>query len=296
MSPAPSFAELLAELAGRLATLPDKPEETPEATLRALWHAAAGAPISTELAAESPLPALAEAQYGALRRLLEQRLAGAPLAHLTGRQRFLGIEMLAGPGALIPRKETELLAATAIDLLTERSGSPSVIDACTGSGNVALAIASRMPQARVYACDLSEEALALARRNAEHLHLAPAVEFRAGDLLSPFEAAGFHGSIDLISCNPPYIASANVERMPAEIAAHEPRLAFDGGPFGVAILMRLIRAAPAFLRASGWLVFEVGLGQGPSMTRLLDKHADYGEIRSIADADEATRVVAARRR
>jgi release factor glutamine methyltransferase len=291
-----AFGDLLARVRDHLRTLPDKPEETPEATLRALWHAALGEPKSTELAGESPLPPLAETHYRQLDSLLERRFAGVPLAHLTGRQRFLGIEMLAGPEALIPRKETELLAKTAIDLLAACVGPVRVLDVCTGSGNVALAIASRVPGARVYACDLSPEALGLARRNAQFVGIAHALDFRAGDLLAPFDAPEFHGSVDLVSCNPPYIASANVERMPEEISRHEPRLAFDGGPFGVGVLMRLMREAPRFLRPSGWLVCEVGLGQAQSVTRMLEKHPDYTDLRSVADHNGAGRVVAARRR
>src|SRR5207253_2596570 len=108
------------------------------------------------------------------------------------------------------------------------------------------------PSAKVFASDLSEAAVELARRNAHHLHLARQVEFRVGDLLQPFNGAARVGPADLLTCNPPYISSAGVERMPAEIAAHEPRLAFDGGPLGIGILMRLVREAPSFLRAGGW--------------------------------------------
>jgi release factor glutamine methyltransferase len=297
MTTAPAFEELLAGLRDQLATLPDKPEETAAATLRALWHAAAGAPKSTELASEAPLPVLGTGQHEMLRRLIERRLAGAPLAHLTGKQRFLGLEMLVGPEALIPRKETELLAQTALDLLAAAEpGGRRVVDVCTGCGNVAVAIARRAPGARVFASDLSAEAVALAQRNAEQLGVADLMHFRAGDLLAPFDLPDFRGNVDMITCNPPYIATTNVERMPDEIARHEPRLAFDGGPFGVSILRRLMHDAPRLLRPSGWLVFEVGLGQGPSMVRMLEKHAEFSRVTGVSDAHGAVRVVTAQRR
>jgi len=243
------------------------------------------------------LPSLSEAQSRALGDLLARRLQGEPLSHLTGRQRFMGLEMLASPDALVPRKETQLLAAAAIALvrqLDEREAPARVLDVCTGSGNVALAIASQCARAMVAAADLSEQAVALARRNALHLGLEGRVEFRAGDLLQPFGGSQFGGSIDVLSCNPPYISSAKVKRLPAEIAAHEPAMAFDGGPLGIGILMRLVKEAPAVLRPGGWLVFEVGLGQGPSLVKMLSRMPAYQAVETSLDKDSDIRVIMAR--
>jgi release factor glutamine methyltransferase len=297
MSRAALFDELMAHLQAQLHTLPDKPEETPESTLRALWHAAAGAPKSAELAARAALPPLDAGGATVLRELVRRRLDGTPLAHLTQRQRFAELEMLAGPQALVPRKETELLALSAIRLATEMAaggGTITVIDVCTGSGNVALALAHHVPAARVYAADLSASAVDLARRNQHHLGLDERVEFRTGDLLAPFDSAGFHGTVDLLTCNPPYIASAKVRGMPREIAAHEPMLAFDGGLFGVAILLRLIQEAPRFLRRGGWLACEVGLGQGPILVKQLARNPAFGQVQTAADPAGRVRVVMAR--
>lgn len=297
MNRATLFDELLARLVAELKTLPDKPEENPESTLQALWHAAAGAPKSAELACRTELPALSETGETALRELVQRRLSGVPLAHITQRQRFVDLEMLAGPEALVPRKETELLARSAIELATEmtnRRGAITAIDVCTGSGNVALALAHHVPSARVYAADLSETAVDLARRNQHHLGLDGRAEFRAGDLLAPFDTAEFHGAVDLLTCNPPYIASAKVKEMPGEIAGHEPSLAFDGGMFGVAILLRLIQDAPRFLRRGGWLACEVGLGQGPVLVKQLGKNQAFAEVRTAVDHAGMVRVLMAR--
>ncbi len=294
MNDTPLFETALARLSKSLLLLPDKPEESAETTLRALWHVAAGQPLSVEAAAEAELPPLNLKQQAKFEALLDLRLSGTPLAHITQRQRFLGLELLAGPEALIPRKETELLARTAIELLREFGGpAPCVIDVCTGSGNVAVAIAKSIGAARVHAADLGPDAAALARRNAEHLQVQ--IDVRAGDLLAPFESDAFYGAVDLLTCNPPYIASTKVDRMPDEIARHEPRMAFDGGPFGVSILMRLLQEAPRYLRAGGWLVFEVGLGQGPAVARMLGKVSEFSNTRSIADAQGAIRVITVQR-
>jgi release factor glutamine methyltransferase len=190
-----------------------------------------------------------------------------------------------------------LLARVAVAIghdLSERRGSITVVDVCTGSGNVALSVAKGVPSAFVHAADLSEEAVALAEKNARFLNLQDRVAFRAGDLLSPFETEQFLGAVDLLTCNPPYISSAKVPRMPEEIARHEPHLAFDGGPLGITILMRLMQQAPHFLRPGAWLAFEVGLGQGPSMLKRLKSSAAFDEVRPHMDANNDIRVVAAR--
>lgn len=289
--------ELRERLAAGLVTLPDKPEETVHSTLAALWHASRGMPMSAELAVSTTLPDLSDTQQQALLELIERRLAGVPLAHLTQRQRFMDMEMLAGADALVPRKETELLARAAIDLCRRQtSAALRVVDVCTGSGNVALAVAQHVPQARVFGADLSPGAVELAQRNARHLGLEQRAVFRAGDLLAPFDSAEFHGQVDVLTCNPPYIASAKVPQMAGEIAAHEPALAFDGGPFGVAILMRLLQDAPQFVRSGGWLAFEVGLGQGPALLKRLEKMPGWEQSSNVADESGAIRVLIARRR
>jgi len=288
------YQDCLARLEGGLRILPDKPEETPESTLRALWHAAAGVPKSAELALAEALPELDGAAVDRLRVLLQQRLDGIPLAHLSGRQRYLGLEMLAGPEALVPRKETEILGVAAVSLAQELSRQRDgilVVDVCTGSGNVALAVAERVPGARVFGADLCEPAVGLARRNAQHLGLDGRVEFRAGDLLAPFESADFLGQVDLLTCNPPYINSVKVESMVEEISRHEPKEAFDGGPFGVAILMRIFQEAPRFLRSGGWLAVEVGLGQGPSLVKRLERQKLFRDVQIRSDAEGAVRVI-----
>jgi len=292
------LSELTERLACTLGFLPDKPEETAQSTARALWFAAAGMPRSAQLANEGDLPALDGPAAARLAKLVERRIQGEPLAHLTGWQHFMGLELIAGSDALVPRRETEILAGEAVRLARDavgRSGSARVVDVCTGSGNVALAIASQVPEARVWGADLSAEAAMLAGRNAERLNLDDRVRFMTGDLLAPFDEPGFLGQVDVLTCNPPYINSAKVGTLPREISAFEPRLAFDGGTLGISILMRLLSQAPRFLRARGWLAFEVGLGQGPALIRRLGGLKDYSRIGAVNDANGAVRVVCVQR-
>lgn len=279
-----------------LQSLPDKPEEHPVSAMRALWLRAAGVQVSAEAACEQTLPALTAEQQLRLAEWVDKRLAGMPLAHITERQRFMGLELLAGPQALIPRRETELLGEAAAELLQRASADgrrAMALDVCTGSGNLAFGIAARVPDATMFAADLSEEAVALARRNAAHLNLQSRVEIRQGDLLSPFDTPAFLGRVDVLVCNPPYISSGKLGSMPSEIAGFEPQLAFDGGPFGIRILQRLLRDAPRFLRPGGWLAFEVGLGQGPAVIKRLTPATGFGEVRPLSDAQGQVRALLA---
>lgn len=295
-----AFEQRLASLGAGLPTLPDKPEETATATLCALWALAAGLPVSAELAGQQTLAELDDAALARLDTLLERRLAGEPLAHLTGRQHFMGMELLAGPQALIPRRETEILAHAALGKLRElipEQGEQlaTVIDVCTGCGNLALALAFHEPRSRVLASDLSSEAIELAGRNVEHLGLAGRVELHCGDFLEPLNNEAVRGQVDLLVCNPPYISSGKLKGMPEEIIAREPSLAFDGGPFGIRILQRLMREAPAYLRPGGWLAFEVGLGQGSAALQWLGKMPEFDQTEGAPDAEGQVRAVLARR-
>jgi release factor glutamine methyltransferase len=288
------FRGLESRVASAWTGLPDKPQETPHATLRALWFKAAGVPVSVERSADGPLPFLSPEAVQTLEDLVADRLSGTPLAYLTGRQRFMGIELLASPDALIPRQETELLAQAALeklqDLMSER-GAAIVLDICTGGGNLALALAVHGPPCSIFGSDISPEAVALARRNANLLEACDRVEFRTGDLFAPFDEERFHNSVDLIVCNPPYVSSGKIERMPREIVDFEPRLAFDGGGFGVSILFRLLADAPRFLRPSSWLYFEIGAGQGPAILRRMESSAAFAHTGAVRDRDGTVRAV-----
>jgi release factor glutamine methyltransferase len=294
---ATTFKDLLREVQGFWTPLPDKPEESAEGLLCALWSTASGAPLSIDRAGQAALEPLDAEGLARLRQLIERKRAGVPLAHLTERQTFLGLEFLASPEALIPRKETEILGRAAlakVACLARERGLLTILDLCTGSGNLALAYAHYEPQAHVHASDLSQEAVALARRNCEFLGLAGRVEVRLGDLLEPFDEPRFLGGCDFLSCNPPYISATKVKEMHPEISKHEPEAAFNGGVYGVSILMKLVRNAPRFLKPGGWLGFEVGHGQGAGLARQLERNPAFRAVETYTDRTGEIRAILAR--
>jgi release factor glutamine methyltransferase len=272
----------------------DKPEETLEGVARALWLTAAGTPVSIQKALEMVLPALDPAGSARLQNLISLKKSGMPLSHITERQNFLEVELIAGPGALIPRKETEILGRAALlklQTLVQERGEALVLDVCTGSGNLALALAVHEPRCRVFGADLSQPAIDLAEKNRAFTGLGTRVEFRQGDLLSPFDSVEFLDKVDLLTCNPPYISAAKVPKMPKEISAFEPSLAFNGGAFGVSILTKLVREAPRFLRSSSWLCFEVGLGQGKVLAEQLRQNPEFSAVETHPNEAGAIRAL-----
>lgn len=288
------FYKISEDIKDKIHFLDDKPEETIETTLKALWLTAAGMPVSAESSLNLSVPDLSEEQVKNLYQLIDLRINNTPLAHITKRQSFMGIELLSDNRALIPRKETEILGKKALEIASRLSGDRGIIkiiDVCCGSGNLGLAVAWHNQDCIVYATDLSEEAVELTKDNINYLNLQNRVIVKQGDLLEAFETNEFYNKIDLIICNPPYILSSKVQKMDTEISSNEPALAFDGGMLGIKIIQKLIAAAPKFLVSDGWLVFEVGTGQGEFIVKLCEKAQSYKNIQPVHDQAGNIRVI-----
>lgn len=293
------YNNLKTSLEGKLTLLGDKPEETIDSSLKALWHAASGVPKSVDEAVKSELPELTGQQAIALHGLVRQRLDNTPLAHITGRQSFMGIELLSDRRALIPRKETEILGLKALELsmgIAREKQKVIIIDVCCGAGNLGLALAYFNTSAVVSAADLSQEAVDLTRDNILFLNLGERVHATQGDLFSAFEKDEYYGKTDLIVCNPPYISTAKVQKMTAEISNNEPVMAFDGGMLGTKIILKLIGEAPKFLTRKGWVIFEIGVGQGPFIMQLCERSEHYDQVESVSDDLGNIRVILVRKK
>jgi release factor glutamine methyltransferase len=293
------FMQLKNDLDSKIHFLEDKPEESVDSTLKACWHTASGLPKSSEEALKIPLPELTDTQIKTLHCLVAQRLENIPLAHITGRQNFMGIELLSDKRALIPRKETEILGRKALDIsksLSKERQPVRVMDICCGAGNLGLAVAYHNRDVEVFATDLSHDAVELTKDNISFLNMNLRVHAEEGDLFSAFDKKEYYGNIDIIICNPPYISSAKVSKMNTEISEHEPIMAFDGGMFGTKIIQGLINQAPKFLSDGGWLLFEVGVGQGEFLMRLCGENNHYCNVDSVSDAQNNIRVIMAQKK
>jgi HemK-like putative methylase len=222
------------------------------------------------------------------------RRTGAAAAVRPASVVFVGVEIETGADALVPRAETELLAEVARTCLAaiERPR-PLVVDMCCGAGNLACVLALSRDDAEVHACDLTAATVALAARNARRLDLADRLAVHRGDLFAALGGLDLERRIDLVVCNPPYLSSGRLDGAAAALLEHEPREAFDGGPYGLSVHQRLIREAPLFLRPGGRLAFEFGEGQHRQIERLLRRAEGWDEIRLIDDPTGVPRVAVA---
>ena len=228
---------------------------------------------------------LEPAEVDRLRDLVRRRGRREPLAYVLGSWSFYGLELRSDARALVPRPETEILVERCLALLAGNDA-PGIADVGTGTGAIALALASKLPGAAVTAIDLSADALALAAENAEATGLGERVEFLQGDLLAPVAGRLF----DLIASNPPYVASGDA--VDPEVEQYEPALAVYADHGGRAIHERLAEGARALLKPAGHLVIEVGEGQAPWLAERLAA-LGYREVAVTRDLRGVERVVSA---
>lgn len=207
---------------------------------------------------------------------------------------FMGLEFEIGAAVLHPRAETELLCRRAL-MLIATIPEPLAIDIGCGSGNLALAIAALHPAARAFATDITAAATETARRNAARLGLEARLRVMQGDMFAPLAGLGLEGRVDLVVCNPPYISMGQLEGDRRHLLEHEPREAFDGGPYGISIHQRLVAEALPFLRPGGWLAFEFGEGQDRQALRLLQRQGGYDAMELGCDAQARPRMALARK-
>ena len=232
---------------------------------------------------------LAEGELAGYRALIKRRLGGEPVAYLLGEHEFWGIPLHVDPNVLVPRPDTETVIEVARGTRADRAAPCRVLDLCTGSGAIALALAKELPAATVIATDVSADAVAIARRNAERAGLSARVEVRHGDLFAPVAGETF----DVIASNPPYIATAVIDTLSAEVK-REPRLALDGGADGLAFYDRICAEAPVYLAAGGALVVEHGFDQADTVRARFER-AGFTGVTLVHDLGKQPRVTWGRR-
>lgn len=232
---------------------------------------------------------MAEDELASLREMVGRRGKREPLAWIVGSVGFHAIELAVGPGVLVPRPDSEVLVEEALARIDVAEDPVFVADVGSGSGAIGLAIASARPGVRVFATDLSDDALACTRANVEALGLSKRVAVLRGPLLGPVPP---HRKIDWVVSNPPYIPTRDLAECEPEVSQWEPKLALDGGGDGLAVYRELIPEAAR--RAHRGLIVEVGIRQAPHVKRLMAEHG-FTDIETADDLGGVTRVVAGHR-
>jgi release factor glutamine methyltransferase len=234
---------------------------------------------------------LDQAELAAIRALVVRRRRREPVAYILGRREFYKREFDVDPAVLVPRPETEVLVDRALDALP--GGPARMLDLCTGSGAIALTLALERAELLADATDISEAALAVARRNLARHGLDERVQLHHGDL---FAALPERHAYALITANPPYVRDDEWAGLAPDVTEHEPRIALLGGPLGLAVIERLCAESAGWLAPGGALLLEVGRGQAPSVRELLASAGDFEAIVAHRDLAGIERVVEARRR
>jgi len=221
------------------------------------------------------------------REMVRARGQRVPAKYLVGTSEFYSLTFDVGPSVLVPRPETEFLVERALELMAP-DADITVADLGTGTGAIAIALATQRPQAHIVATDLSPDALAVAKANAQRHEVTDRVEFREGSWFQAFEPAS---AFDVIASNPPYVADHELANAMPEVRDHEPRLALEAGTDGLDALRVLVPGAAAWLVPGGWLIVEIGAGQAKAVTDLAEATGDYDAIAVAPDFQGIDRVV-----
>lgn len=231
---------------------------------------------------------LTDAEREAIRAVVVRRRKHEPVAYITGKKEFWGRSFTVSPAVLVPRPDSETVIERALELV---QGEARVLDLCTGSGILGLTIAAEREGVQADLTDLSPEALAIARQNAEALGLAERVRLFEGDLFAPLGDEAYA----LITANPPYIPEGELTGLAPDVREHEPRMALVAGDDGFSVHRRIIAGAPRFLAPGGTLLIEVGAGQAPELERLIRERGWADHTARHRDLGGTERVVEARR-
>jgi release factor glutamine methyltransferase len=256
----------------------------------AQWIAAHVLSSSRTLLLAHPDVALEDGQRTRFEDLVARRSNREPLAYLLGTVSFRGLTLEVGPGALVPRAETEMTAERAIARARERGARPTVVDIGTGTGAIALAVAAEVLHARVFATESSGAARGWALRNLARTGLR--VTLLPGDVMDPLHPA-LGGAVDVVVSNPPYVPEADWAGLPDEVRKFEPREAVVSGTDGLDMVLRILEEAPRWLAHGGWLVLEISAEQSERVAKLVDV-VGYDEVTVTKDLAGRERVVEGR--
>ncbi len=245
-----------------------------------------------------------EKELLAYKKLIERRVKREPVAFIVGYKEFMGLKFFLNKHVLIPRPETEILVEKVIEKAQNirksesygygRDSSLTIVDLCTGSGNIAISLARNIASCKIYAIDISEGAIQVARRNARFHKVEGRVEFLLGDLFSPLEKLNSDLAVDFVVSNPPYVKSRDLVLLPPEIKK-EPLSALEGGNEGLNFYQRIIPEALKYLIDGGYLIMEIGDYQGKAVMNLIKKEKQFYPSQLVKDYAGLDRVVVAQK-
>jgi len=213
--------------------------------------------------------------------MIEKRKQGIPWEYILGKAYFMGHLFDCSSDTFIPTEETRVLVHAALDSIHKKELVNSdlvLIELCTGCGNIAVCLAMHSSHVKILASDISPAAVAIAIKNVDNINLQDRITLFSGDFFSPFQAMGYTGKVDFVVCNPPYIPTASLSKLSPEIVDHEPRVALDGGPFGIDLYRRLINDSRFMLKPKGMLFFEIGERQEKLADWLLEKNGGFEDV------------------
>jgi release factor glutamine methyltransferase len=229
-----------------------------------------------------------------LHNLLKRAGQHEPIAYLIGKTEFYSLELNITPACMIPRPETELLVQKAIEFLRARTGHQLVCDLCTGCGCIAVAIAKNFPDAQIFSTDISDAALDVAAENLEKYQLQGQITLLRGDLFDAFVPQLDVSRFDLIVCNPPYVSSAEFEKLDKNVKDYEPKSALLAGDNGLDIYRRIIEKVDQFLKPDAALILEIGYAQGRAVKELFEQSDVFAYVKIEKDAHDNDRVMIVR--
>lgn len=233
---------------------------------------------------------LDQARIDCFMELIERRRKREPVAYITGRKEFFSREFIVSHKVMIPRPETETVVERVMDIIA-LNNIKNMLDLGTGSGIIAITVSLNFPELQICATDISDDALNVARKNAMLHGVQSRIEFVKSDLFSGLYPGE---KFDLIVTNPPYIPSGIIPLLDPEVRDYEPRVAIDGGPDGLDVIRRIARDSPRYLEKGGFLVMEIGEGQGPSVLEIL-KGSNYIDCMIFKDLSGIERCIVSRK-
>jgi len=241
---------------------------------------------------------LHDKEVAGYRSLIKRRLSREPIQYITGVQEFWSLDFAVGPQVMVPRPETELLVEHAVALCrgnrSAQGACARILDLGTGCGALAVAIARELEEVSVWASDVSQEALTMARENAKRHGVEERIQFVLSDLWQGLSNQEL--TFDIIVSNPPYIRSEAIDSLPPEVRDHEPRQALDGGEEGMDYIRNIIQEAPKHLNPGGWILLEMDPEQTTKALGLIEANKNFGEKARLKDYSHYYRVVMAQKK